>query len=570
MKLMRSGLLVMSVSAAAFAFAGGVFAGLWAVKNGVSERMRQHLAAVDEWLPINTHLVRIEKSVIRLPGVTGWGGGVKALDDGRILYSSGHGSFGVVRRNGTAFTLPFKVNMNFEGLQQHRIFQAKNFDSKWFRVTDINLSTTKPGRTELLVGHHYFNAESQCVELWLSRGVIDTSSDSILMVEPFRKVMATSPCITFSGPDDPTDAFHGWASGGRILRLPSGRILFSTGDHKWNGLQGYPALSQDDDSTLGKILIIDLETDHVGIHAKGFRNPQGLMMDSTGRVWETEHGPRGGDELNLIVAGGNYGWPECTLGTDYGPRPWPLNSREGRHDCGVPPIFSWNPSIAVSNLIESRGEEFTVWANDFIVLSLGGQAIHRLRLTDNRVLYDEQISFPGHRLRDISQFPDGRLVILTDEAELILIRNADRAGSSIFLDPRTKLQRSIDMPSDERARAVSGGYNQTDKFEKTTFVVKPSSRGEQIFRLRCAHCHSTGNGEVSVAPNLRGIIGRKIGSTRFSYSNALLNRDTWWSAENAVAFAVAPSTVFPGSIMPPVSLSIDERIDLVSYLASLK
>jgi glucose/arabinose dehydrogenase len=192
----------------------------------------------------------------------------------------------------------------------------------------------------------------------------------VSLTEPFRTVLTTKPCITFNQPDY-ENAFEGHFSGGRITRIDGDHVLFSTGDHGWVGVRGYPAVSQDDASTLGKILFVTVSTNQVAIFAKGIRNPQGLTIDSKGRIWETEQGPRGGDELNLIVKGQDYGWPESTYGTDYGPRPWPLNSEQGAHH-GHPAAIRLESLDCRVNLVEVTGQRVSTLEGDLLVASLAG------------------------------------------------------------------------------------------------------------------------------------------------------------------------------------------------------
>ena len=573
MNLRRLGILLGVLVAATAVFVAGLYAGRWAVKTRISPRVKQQLAAKDGWTSAPTHLVNLQYLTVNLPNAGGWGGGVEALDDERLLYATGHGKFGLISRDGEVSILPFSVDMALDALRHHPVSQAKNFNPNWFRVTDFSLTKSTPeGRYELLVGHHHFDAQRGCVELWLSRGELASRGASLELVAPFRKVLATQPCITFEGPEG-NWAFNGWASGGRVLRLANSKVLFSTGDHKWNGLRGYPSVSQSDESTLGKILLVDLETQQSRVFAKGFRNPQGLAMDAAGRMWETEHGPRGGDELNLIREGANYGWPNVTYGTDYATLPWPHNAVQGRHDTGTPPTFSWTPSIGVSSLIAVRGGEFPLWKGDLLVLSLINQSIHRLRMREDRVVYDEPIEFFGYRLRDIAEYPDGRLAVLTDEGDVLILRNGDRPGQVPYLDARRQLKRSDDMTVAQREKAVAGAYGDARPTEVQLTARGESSHiqeGLDVFRARCAACHATGNGAAGIAPNLAGVVGRKVGTTEFAYSRALAGHDATWSSDEAVSFATSPQSVFPGSKMPPISLSADEQQKLKTFLETLR
>ena len=561
-------------------FTAGAYTGRWAVKNQTSARFREafssllgakppsdDLAATGDWQPKNTDLVQIETSIVHLPNSDGWGGGIQPLDDGRIFYGTRTGEFGVIGNDGITTVLPFKIEMNLDALKHHPVFKLKNFNYNWVRVTDINLSRIGEGRYQLLVGHHYFEPKEQCMELRLSRAVINVKGSDIKLSEPFRTILTTKPCITFNSPEYEF-AFEGHFSGGRIARLAGNQVLFTTGDHGWVGLRGYPAVSQDDNSTLGKVLLIDVATNDVSIYAKGLRNPQGLTIDSKGRIWETEQGPRGGDELNLIVKGENYGWPDSTYGTDYGPRPWPINVEQGRHFAGISPQFAWNPSIGVSNVIEVTSKEFPLWKGDLLVLSLVGQTIHRLRLEDTRIVYDEPINFQGDRLRDIVELKNGLIAVLTDHGTVLLLRNADRNDKAPYLDVNRQQPRTSDLSAQQRAVAIAGRYAGNEEVAAVSEQLSAAAtRGEQVFKANCASCHSLDTASIVVGPSLMGVIGRKVGSsTEFAYSAALSGKREAWSSRHIVDFAVNPAGIYAGTSMTPIPLTTGLQRDLESYL----
>jgi glucose/arabinose dehydrogenase len=174
------------------------------------------------------------------------------------------------------------------------------------------------------------------------------------------------------------------------------------------------------DNDFGKILKIDLRTKIKSIVSIGHRNPQGLTATLSGAIYATEHGPRGGDELNAIVAGKNYGWPVTTLGTHYTTYDWPNRSEEAPDQGFEPPVFAWLPSIGVSNLMEVSNFD-PAWDGDLLVTSLKAQSIYRLRRDGGgRVVYSEPILL-NHRLRDIAALPDGTVVLWTDDARLLFL-----------------------------------------------------------------------------------------------------------------------------------------------------
>ncbi|HXW98020.1 MAG TPA: PQQ-dependent sugar dehydrogenase, partial [Gemmatimonadales bacterium] len=153
----------------------------------------------------------------------------------------------------------------------------------------------------------------------------------------------------------------------------------------------------------------------------GHRNPQGLFIDPNGAVWETEHGPQGGDELNLLEAGLNYGWPHVTYGTDYNKHTWPRNPVQGQHTGYTMPVYVWLPSIGTSNLIRLRGDLFPLWKDDLIVSSLVGGEVFRIRLDGKRVVFAEPLRI-GERVRDLIEDHTGRIIMWTDSRSIIEMR----------------------------------------------------------------------------------------------------------------------------------------------------
>lgn len=152
----------------------------------------------------------------------------------------------------------------------------------------------------------------------------------------------------------------------------------------------------------------------------GNRNPQGLVRHpATGDLWETEHGPRGGDELNLIVRGANYGWPKASYGMNYDGSPLtPDTSLPGMMD----PVIYWLPSIAASGLAVYEGDAFPKWRNNLLAGGLAKQEVHRLVLKDHRVV-EREVIFSNHgRVRDVRVGPDGLVYILIDATDGKILR----------------------------------------------------------------------------------------------------------------------------------------------------
>jgi len=213
-------------------------------------------------------------------------------------------------------------------------------------------------------------------------------------------------------------------SGGRIAVDGGGQVLLTVGDFglgpssiaEETGFEGRPEEMEPPNSYgMTHRIKPDGSSEIVSV---GHRNQQGLHIDQvTGDVWLSEHGPRAGGEVNLIVEGNDYGWPDVTYGLPYGQElpagGWDIGRWGGRHEGFTQPVFSWMPSIAPSQLIVYRGEEFTAWDGDLIVSTLRDQSLRRLRMAEGRVVFDERIEI-GERIRDMVLLDDGKILLAFD------------------------------------------------------------------------------------------------------------------------------------------------------------
>lgn len=212
--------------------------------------------------------------------------------------------------------------------------------------------------------------------------------------------------------------------GGRLVFLPDGTFTLLVGD----GFE-YREQAQNPRSHLGKIVrlnddgSIPQDNPFAGregalpeVYSLGHRNQQGLVFDGErGVLFETEHGPQGGDELNMIAAGKNYGWPVITYGRDYtGALVSPFTERPGMEQ----PLVYWTPSIAPSGLAVYRGDKFPAWNGDLLVGALAFKHLRRVDLDDaGRVVGQEQLLTKfAERIRDVRVSPDGYIYVTTDYA----------------------------------------------------------------------------------------------------------------------------------------------------------
>ena len=220
---------------------------------------------------------------------------------------------------------------------------------------------------------------------------------------------------------------HGPASsgnhfGGRIVQADDGNLFLTNGEHFTDR-----DMAQTLDNDLGKIVRIapdgsaPNDNPFVGksgarpeIWSYGHRNPQGLAINpADGKLWEQEHGPMGGDEINIIAPGHNYGWPRISYGVNYDGTPVGTGKSQmaGMDD----PLWHWTPSIAPSGMTFYSGDLFKGWKGSLINGALKFQMIVRLELKDGKVVKEERLLQGLHeRIRDVRQGPDGALYLLTD------------------------------------------------------------------------------------------------------------------------------------------------------------
>jgi glucose/arabinose dehydrogenase len=219
--------------------------------------------------------------------------------------------------------------------------------------------------------------------------------------------------------------------GCRIVQTPDGNLFLTTGDHFTTRDQ-----AQNLGNDLGKIIRIrpdgsvPPDNPFVGkagakpeIWSYGHRNPQGLALHPvTGKLWEHEHGPRGGDEVNIIEKGKNYGWPVIGYGIDYSG----AKIHESTHKAGMEqPLKYWVPSIAPSGMTFYTGNLFAPWRGSLFVGALAGQVLVRLEVDGDKVVKEERLLQQlRERIRDVREGPDGALWLATDSSSGRILRLA--------------------------------------------------------------------------------------------------------------------------------------------------
>jgi glucose/arabinose dehydrogenase len=222
-------------------------------------------------------------------------------------------------------------------------------------------------------------------------------------------------------------------AGGRLADAGNGKVVLGSGDYAWDGLYAPKALAQDLSNDYGKVIEIDLVLGSHRIVSYGHRNMQGVVVDRDGQIWVVEHGARGGDELNRITDGLNYGWPIETLGTRYNKLPWPSEGTYGRHDVYTLPAYAWVPSAATSSLMQIENFHPS-WDGDLLVGTFKGGRAYRIRVQDERVIFAEPLQLIDGRIRDIHQHPDGRIVVWSDAETVTFVSPGEPVMSDNLIE----------------------------------------------------------------------------------------------------------------------------------------
>ena len=240
----------------------------------------------------------------------------------------------------------------------------------------------------------------------LATGIFNQASDGTTKLDGVKTIFRATPYVAGNG--------H---YSGRIAFSPDGRYLFFT-----NGERQKFDPAQDPKATLGKVLRLNPDGTpaagnplaakgfHPAVWSYGHRNLLGIAFDKDGRLWEQEMGPKGGDEVNLIKPGLNYGYPKASNGDHYDGTLIPDHSP---HDGFEAPKLSWNPVISPAGLLYYSGDLFPQWKNSLFIGGLSSKALVREKLDGENASKADQWDM-GARIREVEQGPDGALWLLED------------------------------------------------------------------------------------------------------------------------------------------------------------
>jgi len=485
--------------------------------------------------------VRLSSYAGQIPAPLVRGGGITSLGDQFVLGTGDGGLYVFTLAKGALSikALPYRVPVNGEqfsadvGLPYGQpaggfsdTAAGEQIQTWRFRVADV-LARERGDQVELFASHHYWKSKDRCFVVRVS--MLSGTREQILNRDSqlsWRTVYETKPCVPIEGDQRKRggNPFVGMEMGGRLAFMDEQHLILTVGDHGFAGLDTHQQFAQDPSASYGKIQLIPLDGSPARTFSSGHRNPQGLYIDPAGTIWETEHGPQGGDELNHIVNGANYGWPLVTYGTNYGSLIWPLSHTQGDQTGFEAPVYAWLPSIGVSNLVGIERNLFPVWHGDLLVSSLATRSLCRLRMHDAHVVFSECFETP-RRIRDVLEAPDGRILLWTDDSTIDVLEPATGTGR------------------------------------------------ELAFANLCSGCHKTENGRShGLGPDLWGVVGRRIAGAEGydEYSPALRGHSGRWTEAELDKFLTAPQTYSPGTSMGfPGVPDAETRAAVIEHLKSL-
>jgi len=522
--------------------AGSKIVEIW--QSSTESQSNSNKAYASTFVPLNG------KKIVLSNSASGRSGGSLTSWDDRLIAMAQDGVISLIASDHSVEKSKILPPENgYDGYR--RVAKQSPYDSyshnfEWLRYNDIISFQHAEGRG-LLVSYTEFSEADTCYASAVARVYVDdVSAETVVTPEDWEVVFRTKPCLPLK---DTWRAMEGHMAGGRMVFDGAETAYVTVGDYHWDGVYGPASVpgtdlptAQDPNSDYGRVIAINLSSGEATHVSRGQRNMQGIAYDRDGSLWTIEHGIRGGDELNRVVAGQNYGWPYETYGTLYSGLPVPDTLSYGRHETYVKPAISWLPSIATSGLTLIEGFH-EAWDGDLLVASLAGQKLARVRVAEDRVIFTEFIEI-GERIRYVHQHTTGEIVLFTDR------------GSLIFLTPR------------------EGGVG-AEFVETTISQLGISSARKTKLRTAigaCGECHSLNRNEDTNAPSLADVFGARIGSSDYSnYSSAMKSANRRWTKELLIAYLKDPEAIVPGTIMPAPNIDDEVVLEaLVDVLAELK
>ena len=271
-----------------------------------------------------------------------------------------------------------------------------------FAINDIAVLSQSQSAANLLISYPRLGLQRDCVEVVVENVNYDRINQKINRVKTW---LVTKPCVPISAVQH---------TSGRFAVIDSKSAYVTIGD------LGYTQISnRKKRGDLGSIFKVSSTS--VSKFSQGHRNAQGILLYNGKDLLAAEHGPRGGDELNLIKAGSDYGWPFVTYGQPYGPGDYVRPTKTGTHAGFVEPLKYWVPSIAPTELVQLPKSGWGDWSNQLVLGTLREQVLVFMAIDERFVVTNTVNVDIGERIRDLEVLSTGELVATTDSGQLLVI-----------------------------------------------------------------------------------------------------------------------------------------------------
>lgn len=483
---------------------------------------------------INTAFLRFRGTVYTMPDRDFQNGGALSLwgEDTLVMHKSGMVFYldedkGMIKTdlevpdNGKGGYAELAASEKYAG-RQTRIDAMRYNDIEYIEMAD---------RRGMALSYTFVDAANECYRTRISwvdiPASVSTIRDFAPKAEDWRTLYETSPCLDFN---EKGELLLAYMAGGRIAFKGPNLLYLGSGEYHLEGIYRPDVGIQDPNVDYGKTIEINIETGEGRVYSIGHRNTQGVTVDTKGRLWVTEHGMRGGDELNLVLEGENYGWPRENVGTLYSGVPAPSDSGPGRHETFRAPIYAWLPSAATSSLATIDGFHET-WDGDLLVGGLRSRTLFRIRIQDDRLVYAEPIPI-GQRIRDVMQVGPKKIALWLDTLELVILEIDEREN------PLDSLQAGL---SEELGPDLAGQAHEV--------------------LVGCNECHAFEKDIHGIGPSLASVFGANIASSAFGqYTEALQNEPGTWDEATLTEFLRNPGERVEGTAMAGFNIEDPELL----------
>lgn len=277
--------------------------------------------------------------------------------------------------------------------------KRRMYDSR-FAINDIAILSQSAASARLLISYPRLGASRSCVEIAVDELVLDRKRQKAKFVSQW---FVTSPCVPISAVQH---------TAGRFEVIDKNSVYMTVGDLGYSKIGNRSARGD-----LGSVFKLSARSAQK--ISEGHRNPQGIVLYNKNTLLVSEHGPRGGDEINLIRKGNDYGWPFVSYGQPYGSGDYVRPTQTGTHVGYVEPITYWVPSIAPTELVQLPAQGWGDWNSALVLGTLREEVLVFIRLNEKYELLDTLRMDMGQRIRDLEVLSNGSLIMSTDAGNLI-------------------------------------------------------------------------------------------------------------------------------------------------------